>query len=86
MTASSNPRRVRRLAKKLAAQSPELFYVALDHPRFGLELRAILAPARIWTCPLCGRVELAEHAPANWLVVEPFTRVAACHRCAEVFA
>ena len=39
----------------------------------------------IWTCPLCWISAVGATAPAGWLIVEPFTRVAACAVCRPMF-
>lgn len=36
---------------------------------------------RLWTCPICWTSQTSRVAPDGWLVVEPFTRVAACATC-----
>lgn len=41
------------------------------------------AGLRLFTCPICWRSMESARPPVGWLVVEPFTRVAACSTCRE---
>lgn len=63
------------LAELDALTDAEAQQLARDH------VRAATEPVRRWTCPVCWISVEARTAPPRWLVVEPFTRVAACAVC-----
>lgn len=70
--------RLRRLFAELDALDPvEAARLAEEH-RAALEAEAHL---RYWQCPHCFVTRIQQHAPEGWLIVEPFTRVAACSVC-----
>lgn len=48
-------------------------------------MQIAVSSTRLWTCPVCWRSYRGTEAPAGWLVVEPFTRVAACAGCRPHF-
>lgn len=73
--------RIRHALRELDDLDPAMVEEFLAHPKYGPILTAALDRRRRWSCPLCGEVLYSEHAPRGWLVVEPFTRVAACSLC-----
>lgn len=74
--------RIRHALRELDDLDPAMVEEFLAHPKHGPLLMAALDDRRRWSCPICGVIVYAKHAPAGWLVVEPFTRVAACSWCA----
>ena len=73
--------RLRHALLELENLAPEMAAAFLADSEHGPLLREAIGQRRRWACPLCGVVVYAEHAPAGWVVVEPFTRVAACGPC-----
>lgn len=65
-----------KLLAELEALSPaEVSQLAQSHAR------AVTQPLRRWTCPVCWVSVDSRTPPPRWLIVEPFTRVAACVVC-----
>lgn len=78
--------RIRKLALELRDLEPELLDELLEHPKYGSMLgEALGTPTPRWTCPLCSAFEHSATPPTGWVIVTPFTRVAACNRCAPHF-
>lgn len=70
--------KLRRLYAELDALDPsEAARLAAEH-RAALEAEAGL---RRWQCPQCFVACVQRDAPHGWIIVEPFTRVAACAVC-----
>lgn len=70
-------RKIRKLFTELEFLEPEGADAFREHP---LIVEAFALGGRVWQCPMCGIKSLGPR-PDGWLIVEPFTRVAACTTC-----
>lgn len=69
---------LRRLYAELDALDPQEAARLAEEHREALAREAGLIQ---WQCPLCFTTRVQRTAPVGWLIVEPFTRVAACAVC-----
>lgn len=73
--------KLRKVFRELMELEPDAAHVLADHPLIVAAFDQL--GRRLFQCPQCFvSVELPHHKrPQGWLIVEPFTRVAACGTC-----
>lgn len=77
-------RRIVNSVLELNELDPAIVEELLASPKHGPLLRQALADRVRWSCPLCQTSLFGPERPKGWLIVTPFTRVAACDKCRPV--